>query len=120
MFTSFYLCINDQIPRMNSILKQKMSYINISAIYNILIKKFNFIKICFALLIFLQQGHSMEPVTTITAYLLTRMPPCGPMSFATMAASSRICRGYHTCQKQFWLFFRLTFSWLDPYSRNTK
>ena len=43
-----------------------------------------------------QQGHSMEPVTT---YLSTWKPPCRPMSFAPIAASSKIDRGTITCQK---------------------
>ena len=39
------------------------------------------------------------------------------MSFAAMAASSRIDRGYHNLSKtiSFQLFFRLTFPWTEPY-----
>ena len=35
----------------------------------------------------------------VTSFLSTWRPPCGPMSFAPMAASSRMDRGTITCQK---------------------
>ena len=40
----------------------------------------------------------------------------GPMSFAPMAASSRMYKGYHNLLRNisFQLFFRLTISWNDP------
>ena len=44
-------------------------------------------------------GHCMEPVTTVTTYLSTWRQPCGPMSLAPMAASSRIDRGCHNLSK---------------------
>ena len=49
----------------------------------------------------------------VTSFLSTWRPPCGPMSFAPMAASSRMDRGYHYLSKTilFRLFFWLTFSW---------
>ena len=65
----------------------------------------------------LQEGHSTEPVTTVTTFLPTWRPPCGPMIFAPMAASSKMDRGYHNLSKtiSFRLFFMLTFSWNDPH-----
>ena len=62
------------------------------------------------------QGQSTERVTSVTASLATWRPPCGPMSFAPMAASSRIDRGYHSLSKSisFWPFFRLTLPWNVP------
>ena len=60
------------------------------------------------------KGHSMEACHVSNPFLPTWMPPCGPMSFAPMAASSRIDRGYHNLSKKtisnrqiFWL----TFAW---------
>ena len=59
----------------------------------------------------------MELVTSVTAFLSTRRPPCGPMSFTPMAASSRTDKGvlYLSVKTiSFWLFFRLTFPWAYP------
>ena len=55
--------------------------------------------------------HSMEPVSLLTAYLSTWRPPCGHISCAPLAASSRIDRGYHNLTKaiSFWPFLRLPF-----------
>ena len=47
------------------------------------------------------RANPYKPVPSVTQSLPARRPPCGPMSFAPMAASIRIDRG-------FWLFFRLT------------
>ena len=44
-------------------------------------------------LLYRLQCKSTEPVTSVTASLSTLRPPCGPMGFAYMAASSRIDRG---------------------------
>ena len=62
-------------------------------------------------------GQPTERVTSVTASLSTWRPLWGPMSLAPMAASSRIDRGYHNLSKtiSFWPFFRVTFSWNDPY-----
>ena len=45
----------------------------------------------------IQAGQSTERVTSVAASLTTWMPPWGTtsMSFAPMAVSSRIGRGYH-------------------------
>ena len=61
-------------------------------------------------------GASTEPVTLPTFGLSTWRPPWGPMSFAPMAASSRIDMGYHNLSKtiSFWPFFWLTFKWTHP------
>ena len=66
-----------------------------------------------------QVGHSTEPVTWQTVCLSTWRPPWGPMSFAPMAASSRIDRGYHNLSKtiSFRPFFRVTILWNDPADR---
>ena len=60
----------------------------------------------------------MEPVNHGRAYLQTWRSPWGPMSFASMAASSRINRRHvvHLSKISFWPFFRLTFPWSDPYA----
>ena len=56
----------------------------------------------------------MEPVTSETAYLSSWIPPYGPMSFAPMAASSRIDGGDNNLSKTIiWPFLRFTFLWID-------
>ena len=51
-----------------------------------------------------------------TFCLSTWRPPWRPMSFAPMAARSKVERGYHNPSKtiSFWPVFRMTFSWNDP------
>ena len=58
----------------------------------------------------------------VTASLSAWRPPCGRMSFAPVAVTSRIDRGYHNLSKtiSFWLFFRVTFLWTNLYQKLLK